>query len=223
MKIRITENGPYIADADIPISEAISLAYDGGVTDYKIIKSYDETDSDKYICRCGHSGKKPFCDGAHVKSGFDGTENDNRMLYDDEAEYLKGLYFDAMDNQKLCAVARFCDQGEGFWYAFDHMDEPENKKYVEEVGCKCAAGRLTLVDKNTGEKIEPKLEKEIYVIKDAPADHLGPIYVKGGIQVIGVDGFKYEIRNRVTLCRCGESSIKPFCDGTHLECRHMEI
>jgi CDGSH-type Zn-finger protein len=33
--------------------------------------------------------------------------------------------------------------------------------------------------------------------------------------VIAADGFRYEIRNRVTLCRCGASKNKPFCDGTH--------
>jgi CDGSH-type Zn-finger protein len=39
--------------------------------------------------------------------------------------------------------------------------------------------------------------------------------IRGGIQVIAADGFHYEIRNRVTLCRCGASKNKPFCDGTH--------
>jgi len=29
------------------------------------------------------------------------------------------------------------------------------------------------------------------------------------------DGTTYEVRDRVTLCRCGHSSNKPFCDGTH--------
>ena len=43
----------------------------------------------------------------------------------------------------------------------------------------------------------------------------GPIWVKGGIRIEGADGKSYEIRNRVTLCRCGQSSNKPFCDGTH--------
>jgi CDGSH-type Zn-finger protein len=33
--------------------------------------------------------------------------------------------------------------------------------------------------------------------------------------VIASDGFHYEVRNRVTLCRCGASQNKPLCDGTH--------
>jgi CDGSH-type Zn-finger protein len=33
--------------------------------------------------------------------------------------------------------------------------------------------------------------------------------------VISADGKAYEVRNRVTLCRCGSSNNKPFCDGSH--------
>ena len=33
----------------------------------------------------------------------------------------------------------------------------------------------------------------------------------------GADGEAYEARNRVTLCRCGASNNKPFCDGKHVE------
>jgi CDGSH-type Zn-finger protein len=29
------------------------------------------------------------------------------------------------------------------------------------------------------------------------------------------DGVPLETRNRVTLCRCGQSANKPLCDGTH--------
>jgi CDGSH-type Zn-finger protein len=39
--------------------------------------------------------------------------------------------------------------------------------------------------------------------------------VRGGIAITSADGYTYEVRNRVTLCRCGHSKNKPFCDGTH--------
>jgi CDGSH-type Zn-finger protein len=43
----------------------------------------------------------------------------------------------------------------------------------------------------------------------------GPLWVRGGVRITGSDGRDYEVRNRATLCRCGASSNKPFCDGTH--------
>jgi CDGSH-type Zn-finger protein len=43
----------------------------------------------------------------------------------------------------------------------------------------------------------------------------GPLWVRGGVPVIGADGQPYETRNRVLLCRCGHSRNRPFCDGTH--------
>jgi CDGSH-type Zn-finger protein len=39
--------------------------------------------------------------------------------------------------------------------------------------------------------------------------------VRGGIEVTSADGDAYEVRNRVTLCRCGASANKPFCDASH--------
>ena len=41
--------------------------------------------------------------------------------------------------------------------------------------------------------------------------------VVGGAQLTAGDGTAYEVRNRMTLCRCGASANKPFCDGTHTE------
>ena len=41
--------------------------------------------------------------------------------------------------------------------------------------------------------------------------------MRGGIEMEAEDGFVYEALNRKTLCRCGRSSNKPYCDGTHKE------
>jgi CDGSH-type Zn-finger protein len=46
----------------------------------------------------------------------------------------------------------------------------------------------------------------------------GPYKVTGPIRVIDVDGTEYDLTDKgetVALCRCGGSTTKPFCDGTH--------
>lgn len=56
VKITALTDGPLEVSGDVEI-----LAADGTV-----IKETDKS----YLCRCGHSAKKPFCDGAHKKEGF---------------------------------------------------------------------------------------------------------------------------------------------------------
>ena len=68
----------------------------------------------------------------------------------------------------------------------------------------------------TGEPLEPTYERSIGLIQDPVNACLGPIWLRGGVQLVGGDGFEYEVRNRVTLCRCGASKNKPFCDGAHV-------
>ena len=44
----------------------------------------------------------------------------------------------------------------------------------------------------------------------------GPFRVEGAIELLDTDGRVIETkRERVSLCRCGASTDKPFCDGTH--------
>ena len=45
----------------------------------------------------------------------------------------------------------------------------------------------------------------------------GPYVVEGVERIIDADGNEYDVsgRSRVSLCRCGASTTKPFCDGTH--------
>ena len=74
---------------------------------------------------------------------------------------------------------------------------------------RCPSGALTYaVD---GETIEPDLPVAVAVIPD------GPLWVSGGLDVTRSNGTALETRNRVTLCRCGQSGTKPLCDGSHKE------
>jgi CDGSH-type Zn-finger protein len=46
----------------------------------------------------------------------------------------------------------------------------------------------------------------------------GPYKVTGPVRIVDVDGNEYDLADKgevVALCRCGGSTTKPFCDGTH--------
>ena len=43
----------------------------------------------------------------------------------------------------------------------------------------------------------------------------GPYIVTGEVELIDAEGNKYPVEKRMALCRCGASTEKPFCDGTH--------
>jgi CDGSH-type Zn-finger protein len=45
----------------------------------------------------------------------------------------------------------------------------------------------------------------------------GPYVVQGPARLVDADGNEYDLseKKRVSLCRCGASVNKPFCDGTH--------
>ncbi len=43
----------------------------------------------------------------------------------------------------------------------------------------------------------------------------GPYIVSGAVELRDADGKRYETEETMALCRCGASTTKPFCDGTH--------
>lgn len=43
----------------------------------------------------------------------------------------------------------------------------------------------------------------------------GSIRVRGNVELIDGAGNVYTVKPSFSLCRCGHSSNKPFCDGTH--------
>jgi len=50
----------------------------------------------------------------------------------------------------------------------------------------------------------------------------GPYHVKGDFVLIDGEGNKLELTDETWLCRCGESTEKPFCTGAHSNCDFVD-
>jgi len=223
VKVQVTKDGPYLVSGEVPLSRQTIGANAAGES-VKWIEGETLPAQKSYaLCRCGHSAKKPFCDGSHTKAAFDGTETASRESYHQQAKVMRGPAMSLTDAEALCAFARFCDPHGQVWNLVNETDDPAAKKnFVREVG-DCPSGRLVAWDNATGQPVEPKYEPSIGLIEDPAQQCAGPIWLRGGVPVIGSDGFHYEVRNRVTLCRCGASQNKPFCDGTHASIKFKDI
>jgi hypothetical protein len=90
----------------------------------------------------------------------------------------------------------------------ERTDDPEVRARLLRMIQNCPSGRLE-ASLGDGKMVEPVYLPSIAVVPD------GPLWVRGGIPLERPDGFVYEVRNRMTLCRCGQSGNMPFCDGSH--------
>ena len=215
-KIKVSKNGPYIVSGETPLAEhKMEFDEDGNPCKWQEGKRFPSQES-YALCRCGGSKNKPFCDGTHAKANFDGTEKASKVSYLDVCDSIDGPALKLTDVQHLCASARFCHRAGGTWNLTMQSDDPEAKKIAVEEAGDCPSGRLVAWDKKTGKEIEPEFGQSIGVVEDSQVGTIGPLRVIGKIPVESADGTTYEVRNRVTLCRCGKSRNKPFCDSSHV-------
>ena len=116
-----------------------------------------------------------------------------------------------MFEARRCIHARFCVTGapsvflanvQGPWIHPDTMDVERLAAIAQE--CPSGAIRYRRKDGRPDESAPPV---NLAAIREA-----GPYAVRGRLRLDGVDaGF------RATLCRCGASKNKPYCDGSHHE------
>gem|GEM_PF-53425 len=213
--IKVTKNGPYIVFGKIPIFEyVINCDSKGTPINWILGKEYPVRENCA-LCRCGQSKNKPFCDGTHASINFNGNETADLEQSHSQAKEINGLELILKDVEKLCASARFCHRSGDIWEQIPKSDDPEIKENAIRNSFDCPSGRLLLWDKKTGKSLEPELGRSIALAEDPFMGVNGPIWVRGGIPIQSADGEIYEKRNRVTLCRCGKSQNKPFCDSSH--------
>ena len=215
-KITVIKDGPYSVSAGIPLKKSTIIPDSDGCSNEWKIDDLEKKECEYHLCRCGKSKNRPFCDGSHDRCGFDGTEAAKDEAYLKEPDVIVGPELELHDVEALCASARFCDCGKGTWRFTEESDNQDSREKAIKQACNCPSGRLVIKDKKSGKIIEPDFEQEIDVVDDPEAGVGGPLYVKGGIPIESADGEDYQIRNRVTLCRCGKSKNKPFCDGSHV-------
>lgn len=212
--ITVTLDGHYKVTGKPTLQQAIIETDAHGVSQsYGKGKTFESKDP-MFLCRCGHSKHKPFCDGSHETSGENLTETASFEPLLKDAQEIDGPTLVLTDNEKYCAFGRFCDEGQRIWNEVQ-LAGASHEAATKHSTSHCPGGRLMVWDKASKQPIEPAEPPTLNLIEGPAQDCSGGIMVRGGIRVISSSGESYEVRNRQALCRCGKSSNKPFCDGTH--------
>jgi CDGSH-type Zn-finger protein len=161
------------------------------------------------LCRCGGSAKKPFCDGTHARNGF--SDRDSPERASDRRLAHAGKALTIFDNRSICAHAGFCTDRlkSVFRMNVEPWIDPDAASVDEIIATieKCPSGALSYA-RNGVEASPPRREPMVTVTND------GPYAITGGIGLDAEFG-QGASREHYTLCRCGGSKNKPFCDGTH--------
>jgi len=210
VRIRVTPDGPYRASGVGLVRVRPVVGPDGSRVDWERGDEIEHEDTFE-LCRCGRSSDPPFCDGTEKEIGFDGKETadrrptSTRRIADGDGPVV------LTDDTSLCSRARFCIRADtdAWALAFETAD-PERRALLIRMVEHCPSGRLAYHVPPDDQPVEAEMAPEVAVIEN------GPLWVRGGIPIEASDGFEYEVRQRVTLCRCGHSRNKPFCDGSHV-------
>ncbi len=196
IRIRATRHGPYVVEG---CSQLTSSQGDDVATDPYV-----------HLCRCGKSKNKPFCDNTHEEYGFRTHKIDGRQP--DRVDRYQGRAITILDNRGVCSHRGHCTaslptvflQGTEPWINPDGADAKEVARVIR----MCPSGALSYDWR--GEHFSKWTDnQEIELSKN------GPIEVRGHVALHDEDESVPQTTDHYTLCRCGGSKNKPFCDGTH--------
>jgi CDGSH-type Zn-finger protein len=167
------------------------------------------------LCRCGGSANKPFCDGTHQRNGLSGARVSTDAPGSQRSSY-RGPGLTIHDDRALCAHAGRCTDGLAtvFKYGSEPWIDPAGADVaaIVETVRHCPSGALsvTLDTPAPPMSADPPAEAPAVVITKN-----GPYAVTGAIPLADPATGQHASTPRYTLCRCGASKNKPFCDGSH--------
>ncbi len=169
-----------------------------------------ETRETMALCRCGGSANKPFCDGTHAKIGFSSAKLEGRI--EDKRENFVGEKITIHDNRGICAHAGRCTDGLASVFRLKeepwiHPDAASRDEIIATIQ-QCPSGALSYSVDDV-EHRDREGEPAIFVAPN------GPYVVSGGPDLHDMTEGDGASKEHITMCRCGGSKNKPFCDGTH--------
>lgn len=219
--IEVTKGGPYMVYGQPKLQQVNIEQNETGHSGAYVIQKSFETQETMALCRCGHSKNAPFCDSSHLTADVDLDEVASFEPLLKGSMEIDGPKQILTDNEHYCAYSRFCDNGNRVWNEVQ-MAGQKHEDLTKFMVHNCVAGRLLVWDKQTMQPIEDQEQASVNAIEDVALGCSGPLMVRGGIRVESANGESYEIRNRQALCRCGSSSNKPFCDGSHVSVKYQD-
>lgn len=166
--------------------------------------------SPAYLCRCGASKKKPFCDGSHQNIGF----TEKKEIKSETIQNYPGKEINVTFNRSICAGAANCvnmlpevfsEDDSSDWITPDAAD----KESIIQIIKTCPSGALsyTIDDKIS---IDTRTTAKVTIVKDGPYN-VEAVDLKVQSRPTNASSSKY------SLCRCGKSKNKPYCDYTHAQ------
>ena len=146
----ITAGGPYLVFGHPPLRQQFMLPNrDGEIWYFQAGEKYSTESEPTALCRCGHSGDKPYCDGSHVRADWDPSLTASEEPLLDGAERYEGPEVALTDNRAYCAFARFCDAKGQVWNLVSMEGKQARDLTVREAD-HCPAGRLSAWTGGTG-------------------------------------------------------------------------
>ena len=162
------------------------------------------------LCRCGQSSNKPFCDSTHERVGWTDARSPDRV--EDRLDSYRGNGVTIRDNRGTCSHAGYCTAGlPAVWRSGEEPWIDATGAGAEEIVAtirRCPSGALSY-ERDGGVVTDFGGQTGVQVSRN------GPYRVKGSVRLEGVEFGVGASREHFTLCRCGHSRNKPFCDGSH--------
>jgi CDGSH-type Zn-finger protein len=218
-KIEVRPNGPYKVTGSVPLVHKTQVVSEHGEP---LTWQKDDTypACQEYIlCRCGQSQKMPYCDLTHREKPYDGTETAQTNTTAERQEIFRyGTNVVVKYDDSLCCESGYCaTRNSSIQEMVPDTDDTAVRSNLMAMIERCPAGAYVYSIEEGGPDIEPDLPMQIAATTEITSNGpiTGPLWVTGSIQILRADGQPMETRNRVTLCNCGKSKLKPLCDGTH--------